>query len=85
MDERARKRKLEEIDESDFEIDGVVKETPKQGLRTPKQQTKKQKKELETPLASKSSTPKEKLDADSDSAKKAKSEQKREKQERRSW
>jgi hypothetical protein len=42
MDERARKRKLEELDESD--IEGVEKELPKQGLKLPQEKkTKKQK------------------------------------------
>jgi hypothetical protein len=42
MDERARKRKLEEVDESD--VEGIEKEQPKQGLKIPQEKkVKKQK------------------------------------------
>ena len=42
MDERARKRKLEEVDDSD--VEGVEKELPKQGLKQPQEnKAKKQK------------------------------------------
>ena len=47
MDERARKRKLEEIEESD--VEGVEKELPKQGLKIP--QEKKAKKQKTSDLS----------------------------------
>lgn len=56
MDERARKRKLEEVDESD--IEGVEKEKPLQGLKQP--QDKKSKKQKVSKDADASQTPKEK-------------------------
>lgn len=48
MDERARKRKLEEMEESD--IEGVEKEQPRQGLKQP--QEKKVKKQKTSPTSS---------------------------------
>jgi len=36
MDERARKRKLEEVEESD--VEGVEKELPRQGMKKAKKQ-----------------------------------------------
>lgn len=42
MDERARKRKLEEIDDSD--VEGVEKELPKQGLKQPQENKSKRQK-----------------------------------------
>lgn len=87
MDERARKRKLEEMgDESD--IEGVEKETPKQGLKTAQdKKTKKQKTadEAETQAKSTSSaTPQsKKTSAEVDAAKLAKAGQKAQKLQRK--
>lgn len=55
MDERARKRKLDEIDESDFE--GIEKELPKQGLKLSQDKKVKKQKTSNTPgsIAKKSS------------------------------
>lgn len=78
MDERARKRKAEDID-SDSDVEGVVKETPKQGLRTPNQ--KKQKKDVEIPLTSNAkqepNPKKDKSDEEIEAAKQAKAEAKK--------
>jgi hypothetical protein len=55
MDERARKRKLEELDEDkeESDIEGVEKELPKQGLKQPQEKkTKKQKLSDEGPNSS---------------------------------
>jgi hypothetical protein len=55
MDERARKRKLEELDEDkeESDIEGVEKELPKQGLKQPQEKkTKKQKLSDEGPKSS---------------------------------
>jgi hypothetical protein len=49
MDERAKKRKLDEIEESD--IGGVEKEFPKQGLKLAENKSKKQKTDAQTPAA----------------------------------
>jgi hypothetical protein len=58
MDERARKRRLEELDEDDEEsdIEGVEKELPKQGLKQPQQKKAKKQKLSDRPEGSKAST-----------------------------
>lgn len=73
MDERARKRKLEEFEESD--VEGVEKELPKQGLKRPQEKrVKKQKNSKDT---------EESHDQNPEQAKTSKLEQKRLKQERK--
>ncbi|RDW67953.1 hypothetical protein BP6252_09349 [Coleophoma cylindrospora] len=87
MDERARKRKLEEMgDESD--IEGVEKETPKQGLKLAQDKKAKKQKtvdETETPTKTKSpATPQsKKTAAEAEAAKLAKAEQKAQKLQRK--
>jgi hypothetical protein len=54
MDERARKRKLEEFDESD--VEGVEKELPKQGLKQPQEKKAKKQKTSKPPETSQESS-----------------------------
>ena len=57
MDERARKRKLEELeDEDESDIDGVEKELPKQGLKQTQEKKPKKQKLLDSAEKSKVST-----------------------------
>jgi hypothetical protein len=55
MDERARKRKLEELDEDESDIEGVEKELPKQGLKQPQEKKAKKQKLSDKPEGSKAS------------------------------
>jgi hypothetical protein len=84
MDERARKRKAEEVDDSD--IEGVEKELPKQGLKDgEKKNNKKQKTKTDsnTPAKSESVPATEQSQEDIEAAKKAKNEQKKLKQQQK--
>jgi hypothetical protein len=57
MDERAKKRKLEELDvEDESDIEGVEKELPKQGLKQPQEKKAKKQKLSDKPEGSKAST-----------------------------
>lgn len=80
MDEKARKRKLEETEDySDIEVDGVEKEVPRQGLRDGEKKNKKQKKDTATPVGLESTSKK----VDQSEAKAAAAEKKREKVEKK--
>jgi len=83
MDEQARKRKLSEIDDSDVEC--IEREKPKEGLKTARNDKKKQKIDAtQTTTPSKSeSTAKVEVDDDNDTARKAKTEQKKLRQQHR--
>jgi hypothetical protein len=73
MDERARKRKLEEFEDSD--VEGVEKELPKQGLKQPQdKKSKKQKTSKDSELSQ---------DNNSMPSKKSKNEKKKEKREKK--
>lgn len=83
MDERARKRKLDEAD--DLDIEGVEKELPKQGMKIAEQKNKKQKTEIEFSNKEQSATKSTQIKSinEDDTNKKAKVEQRKLKQQQK--
>lgn len=86
MDERARKRKLEEIeDDEESDIDGVEKELPKQGLKQPHEKKIKKQKLSDKPGKAKTSSEDtgSELKSTADQKRQLKKEKKKEKKEQK--